>query len=107
MQLKSINLTVTYFKQGKEKIVSVSIILDYTTIPGEEDKNLKYKYKTVQGRKILGYYCKGIEVISEDFTFVYYYSTEAKVSFAEMFQSQSHQKMPDAFRSYFKSGEKP
>ena len=92
MQLKSINLTITYFKQGKEKIVSVSKILDYTTILGEEDKNLKYTYKTVQGRKILGYYCKGIEITIEEFTVVCYHTAEAKVSFAEMFQSQSHQK---------------
>lgn len=104
MDMKN-KLTVSTFGKGGKKMAMASKIPDYSK--ANEDKDLKYTYKTIPNKVILGYNCKGIQATNTKTVMVFYYTNEAKVSFSEMFKSQQNQGLSDVFASFFKSGEKP
>ena len=98
-------LMVSTFDRGAKKMGMASKIPDYT-IKGTT-KDSKYTYKTLPNKVILGFNCKGIQATNATSTMIFYYTTEAKVGFAEMFKSQQNQNLSTAFSSFFKAGEKP
>jgi hypothetical protein len=100
-------LTVTCFGNGKEKMASASKMPDYSEMAKKENEKSKFTYKTLQDKTFLGYKCKGIEATNAEYVMVFYFTTEAKVSFGDMFKNQKNQKMPDAFANYFKPDDKP
>ena len=104
MDTKS-QLMVTSFEKGTKKMAMASKIPDYSAV--NNPKNTKYTYKSLPSKVILGFTCKGIQATSPTSTMVFYYTSEAKVSFAEMFKSQQDQGMANAFKGFFKPGEKP
>jgi hypothetical protein len=97
-------LTVTCFGNGKEKMASASKISDYSEMVKKEKGKSIFTYKTLPDKTFLGYKCKGIEATNADYVMVFYFTTEAKVSFGDLFKNQN---MPDAFSSYFKPDDKP
>jgi hypothetical protein len=100
-------ITVTCFGNAKEKMASASKMADYVEMTQKEGGKSKFTYKTLPNKTFLGYNCKGIEAINEEYDMIFYYTNDAKVSFGELFKNQKNQKMPDAFSNYFKPGEKP
>lgn len=100
-------LTVTCFGNGKEKMASASKMSDYSEMVKKENEKSKFTYKTLPDKIFLGYKCKGIEATNAEYIMVFYFTTEAKVSFGDMFKNQNNQKMPDAFSNYFKPDDKP
>ncbi|RTY93957.1 DUF4412 domain-containing protein [Flavobacterium sp. GT3R68] len=99
-------IMITTFNQ-KVKMASASKMVDYTELAKNETENTKFTYKTLPNKTILGYNCKGMEATNNNYVMVFYYTNDAKVSFANMFQSQQNHKLPDAFKDFFKKGEKP
>lgn len=99
-------IMISTFNQN-EKMASASKMADYSELAKKETENTKFTYKTLPGKTILGYKCKGIEATNNEYVMVFYYTTDAKVSFANMFKSQQNQQMPNAFKDYFKKGENP
>ncbi|MCL9804870.1 DUF4412 domain-containing protein [Flavobacterium amniphilum] len=95
---------VTGFNQKGKKMAMVSKIPDYKD---QKTKQEKYTFKKLPNKVILGYNCKGIQATSTSSSMVFYYTTEAKVSFAELFKSQQNQGIPNVFNEVFKAGEKP
>lgn len=67
----------------------------------------KLAYKSVAGKTILGYKCKGMQATNEDMTITFYYTNDAKISFADMFKNQKNNSFPDAFKGFFKPTDKP
>lgn len=104
MDMKN-KLTISSFGKGSKKMAMASRIPDYTKT--NEEQNSKFTYKTLPNKTILGYNCKGVQATNSNSTMVFYYTNEAKVSFSEIFRSQQNQNTPDAFKSFFKPGEKP
>jgi hypothetical protein len=100
-------LTVTCFGNGKEKMASASKMHDYSEMAKKENEKSKFTYKTLPDKIFMGYKCKGIEATNAEYIMVFYFTTEAKVSFGDMFKNQKNQKMPDAFANYFKPDDKP
>ena len=100
-------LTVTCFDQNGEKVAMALRIPDYKGIVEKENKEADFSYRSLPDKIIMGYNCKGIEAVSDDYVVVFYYTNNAKVSFSDLFQSQQKRKTPDALQYYFKSGEKP
>lgn len=96
--------TVTSFNKKGKKTAMVSKIPNYTD---KSTKAEKYTYKKLPNKVILGYNCKGIQATNSTSTMVFYYTTEAKISFAEMFKTQQKQGIPNVFHEVFKPGEKP
>lgn len=105
MDMKN-KLTVTCFGDGKEKMASASKMPDYSEITKNESEKSKFTYKTLPNKTFLGYNCKGIQATNDEYDIVFYYTTETKVSFSDMFKNQKNSKMPDALAGYLKPGEK-
>lgn len=109
MDLKN-KLMITCFNKNNEKVASASKIPDYSEKTKREKDSIqeKFIYRPLPNKIFLGYNCKGIEATNAEFVMVFYYTNEAKISFADMFKSQQKQNAtPDAFKNYFKPGDKP
>lgn len=102
-------LMITTFEQEKQKVAMATKTPDYsgTTEKGNEKENEAFSYKTLPNKVIMGYNCKGIQAMSKDFTMVFYYTNEARVSFSDLFSAQQKQKNPAVLKDYFKPGDKP
>lgn len=97
-------IMISTFGDGDKKNAMASNLPDYSKLANEN--STKFTYKSVPGKEILGYKCKGMQAVNDKMTVTFYYTTSAKVSFAEMFQMGKNN-TPDVFKGYFKSGEKP
>jgi len=102
-------ITVTAFGKGAEKTAMASKMPEYEKSAEELDpKYTKFTYKALPNKVILGYNCKGVEASNASYIMKFYYATDAKVSFANVFNVQnSKNKLPDFFKNYFKPNEKP
>jgi hypothetical protein len=99
-------ISITTFKKGDSNMATASKLPDYAA--AAEKQNLsKFTYKSLPEKTILGYVCKGVEATNDDYVMVFYFTNDAPVNFADMFKSPQAQKMPDAFKNYFKPGDKP
>lgn len=99
-------ITVTCFGSGKDKMASASKMPDYAEMAKKESEKSKFIYKTLPNKTFLGYSCKGIQATNDEYDIIFYYTTDAKVSFGDMFKNQKNWKMPDAWSGYFKPDEK-
>lgn len=97
-------LMVTSFEKGGKKTAMASKMPDYAA---SGDKNSKYTYKKLPNKILNGFSCKGIQATNTSSSMIFYYTNEAKVSFAEMFKSQKNEGMANAFKDFFKPDEKP
>jgi hypothetical protein len=99
-------LSISTFKKGDSNMATASKLPDYAA--AAEKQNLsKFTDKSLPEKTILGYVCKGVEATNDDYVMVFYFTNDAPVNFADMFKSPQAQKMPDAFKNYFKPGDKP
>lgn len=99
-------MTVTAFGKGAQKMATATKMPDYAAAADKQNMS-KFNYKALPDKTILGYKCKGVEATNAEYVMQFYYTNDAPVNFADMFKSPQAQKMPDAFRNYFKPGEKP
>lgn len=99
-------ISVTAFGKGAQKMATANKMPDYSAMADKQNMS-KFTYKTLAGKTILGYKCKGVEATNPDYVMTFYYTNDAPVNFADMFKSPQAQKMPDAFKNFFKPGEKP
>ena len=83
----------------------VSKAPDYSKMT--DDKTKKMKYKAIPGKKILGFNCKGMQASNDEMEMIFYYTTEAKVSFTNIFKTNQNGGMPDVFKDLVKANEKP
>lgn len=97
-------IMVTSFGKGAKKMAMASKMQDYAATNSKEDK---FTYKSIPNKVILGFNCKGVQATNSKSTMIFYYTNDAKVSFSEMFKSQQNQGSPNAFKNFFKPGEKP
>lgn len=98
-------IVISTFGDGDKKNAMASSMPDYSNMNNSQDKKLSYK--SIPGKTILGYQCKGMQAANDEMTIVFYYTIQAKVSFAQMFQSGRGAQMPDVFKNYFKPNENP
>jgi hypothetical protein len=100
-------INVTSFGKGAQKMAMASKIPDYETTTQKQGSERKFTFKSLPEKTILGYKCKGVEATDADNTIVFYFTNDAPVNFAELFRSPVTSKMPNAFKSFFKPGDKP
>lgn len=100
------NIAVTGFGDGKDKMATASKMPDYSAMAKKEGEKSKYTIKTLPNKTFLGYNCKGIQMTNDEHDIICYYTSEAKVSFGDMFKNQKGWKMPDALVDYFKPEER-
>lgn len=98
-------ITITAFGKENKKTAMASKMIDYSKIDNKNQKKLTYK--PVTGKTILGYKCKGIQATNDDMIITFYFTNEAKVSFADMFKNQKNNSFPDAFKEFFKPTDRP
>jgi len=99
------NMSITTFGKDGKKIAMASKVPDYSKMADENTK--KMKYKAIPGKKILGFNCKGMQASNEDMEMVFYYTTETKVSFTNVFKTNQNGGFPDVFKDLLKPNEKP
>jgi hypothetical protein len=99
-------LSISTFRKGETNMATASKLPDYAAA-AEKQKFGAFTYKQLPEKTILGYVCKGVEATNEDYVMVFYFTNDAPVNFADMLKSPQTQKIPDAFRNYFKPGDKP
>lgn len=95
-------ITVSCFGNGKDKMASASKMPDYDEMAKKDNEKSKFTFKTLPDKTFLGYNCKGIQATNDEYDIIFYYTSEAKVSFGDMFKNQKNWKMPDALAGYFK-----
>lgn len=100
------NITVTCFGDGNQKMATASKMPDYTDLAKKESEKSKFTIKTLPNKTFLGYNCKGVQMTNEQYDIICYYTSEAKVSFGDMFKNQKNWKMPEELASYFKPEER-
>lgn len=100
------NITVTCFGDGKEKMATASKMPDYKDLAKKESEKSKYTIKTLPNKTFLGYNCKGVQMTNDQYDIICYYTSEAKVSFGDMFKNQKNWKVPEELASYFKPDER-
>jgi hypothetical protein len=98
-------MTITTFGKENKKMAMASKMTDYSKMT--DDKQKKLTYKSVTGKTILGYKCKGIQATNDDMVITFYFTNDAKVSFADMFKNQKKNSFPDAFKEFFKPTDRP
>jgi hypothetical protein len=99
-------LTITCFGDGKEKMASASKMPDYSEMVKKDGEHSKFTFKTLPNKTFLGYNCKGIQATNDEYDIIFYFTSEAKVSFGDLYRNQKNNKMPDVIANYFKPGEK-
>lgn len=100
-------INVTSFGKGAQKMAMASKIPDYETTTQKEGSDKKFTFKSLPEKTILGYKCKGVEATDAENTIVFYFTNDAPVNFSDLFKSPLTSKMPNAFKSFFKPGDKP
>lgn len=100
-------INVSSFGQGAQKMAMASKLPDYESTTQKEGSERKFTFKSLPEKTILGYKCKGVEATDQDYVMVFYFTNDAPVNFADLFKSPQAQKLPNAFKSYFKPGDKP
>jgi hypothetical protein len=98
-------ITISAFEKGTKKMAIASKLTE--NIPIKKTSQSKFTYKPLPNKVILGYNCKGIRAISPDYETITYYTTEAKVSFSGIFNSQQCKGVPNTLTGFFKLNEKP
>ncbi|RXR21275.1 hypothetical protein EQG63_04875 [Flavobacterium amnicola] len=99
------NISISTFGKDGKKMAMVSKVPDYSKMV--DDKTKKVKYKAIPSKKILGFNCKGMQATNDEMEMVLYYTTEAKVSFTNVFKMNQNGGMPDVFKDLVKPNEKP
>ncbi|MES2812442.1 MAG: hypothetical protein V4670_08235 [Bacteroidota bacterium] len=99
------NISITTFGKDGKKMAMASKTPDFTAMAN--DKANKMKYKAIPGKKILGFNCKGMQATNGEMEMIFYYTTESKVSFANIFKTKQNGGFPDIFKDILKPNEKP
>ncbi|MEC5165793.1 hypothetical protein RCH18_001526 [Flavobacterium sp. PL11] len=100
-------IMINAFYQEKVKMAMVSKIPDYSKMEDTRKEIDDYTYTTLPNKVIMGYNCKGIQAKNKEFEMVFYFTNEAKISFADLFKTQQNKTTPNALKNYFKPDEKP
>jgi hypothetical protein len=100
-------IMISCFGNGKEKTATASKMPDYSKAIDKQNASSPFTYKVLPNKTFLGYDCKGIEAVNDEYKMIFYYTNDAKVSFSDIFKSQKHSKIPDALTAYFKPDDKP
>lgn len=98
-------ISISTFKKGTKKIAMASILPD--NIPNKKTSQGKFTYQQLPNKMILGYNCKGVRAINANYETITYYTTEVKVDFSGIFNSQQCKEIPNGLTGFLKQNEKP
>lgn len=98
-------ITISAFEKRTKKMAIASKLTE--NIPIQKTNLSKFTYQLLPNKVILGYNCKGVRAISKDYETTSYYTTEAKVDFSGLFNSQQCKGIPNPLPGFFKPNEKP
>ncbi|WP_235982431.1 DUF4412 domain-containing protein [Gelidibacter maritimus] len=65
----------------------------------------QFTFETLPNKTINGYDCKGVKAINEEYEMIMYFTTEAEVSFDDIYKN-TKTKVPDALKDYFNPDDK-
>ena len=68
---------------------------------------LMFRSCLIPSKVIMGFNWKSIQAKSADFVMVFYYTSEVKVRFSDLFKTQQKQSNPNALKNYFKPVDNP
>ncbi|HSI70909.1 MAG TPA: DUF4412 domain-containing protein [Gillisia sp.] len=92
------NMNVMYLNSGESKMLMATRIPEPTSgdLAKQEDYNEDFNFKKIGDKKILGYNCTGFQGENKDTVFTFYITTEADISFNDIYKSNNSQ-LPKGF----------
>ncbi|WP_188438789.1 DUF4412 domain-containing protein [Planktosalinus lacus] len=97
------NTNYMFMNSGGTKIATATSLNGNDIINSANDEN-DYTITDLPPKKILGYNCLGKQMENDEYLIKMYYTTEADVSFNDVFKSSNDQ-IPDAMKAHFNSDE--
>lgn len=82
------NLSVIFMKNDGNNLVSATKINNTEIVEGASDVNFEmedYKITEIEGKKILGYNCKGYVIENNEYKFTMFTTFDAPVNFADVY----------------------
>lgn len=93
------------FLDSKDTKICTATSLDISEEIDDEINDLSdYTITNLPNKTYLGFDCPGIQMENEDYVFIMYYTTEAEVSFNDVFKTDPD-RIPVALRSHFKDNQ--
>lgn len=97
------NTNYMFMNSGGNKIATATSLSGNDLINSSNNEE-EYTITDLPSKTILGYHCLGKQMENEDYLIKMYYTTEAKVSFNEVFSTANDQ-IPDAMKAHFNSAD--
>lgn len=97
------NTNYMFMNSGGNKIATATSLNGNDIINSSNNEN-DYTITDLPPKTILGYKCLGKQMENEEYLIKMYYTTEADVSFNDVFKSSNDQ-IPDAMKAHFNSAE--
>jgi len=98
-------ITITFIKSDKNSMAMASSMPDDLDFEDTNDKAGDFNYEILPDKKIMGYTCKGVKATSEDYEMTMYFTTEAPVSFNDIYKNKQSN-IPEGLKKYFKENER-
>jgi hypothetical protein len=99
------NITYMFIESGDSKICTATS-LDVSDEVDDEINNLEnYTLTSLPNKTFLGFDCEGVQMEDDDYVFIMYYTSEAEVSFNDVFKSDPD-RIPPALKSHFENNQK-
>ena len=98
-------ISLTFIKSDKSSMAMASSMPDDIDFEEAADKAGDFKYEMLPNKKIMGYNCKGVKATSEDYEMTMYFTTEAPVSFNDIYKNKQSN-IPEGLKKYFKDNER-
>ncbi len=101
------NINVIYMNSEGNKMLMATKIPEPSEVDlaGDEKYNEEMSYKKIGDKKILGYNCTGFQGENKDHVFTFYMTTEADISFNDIYKSNNTQ-LPKGFdEEWIKDGQ--
>lgn len=97
---------ITYmFMESKDSKICTATSLDVSEELDDEFNDLEgYTITNLPNKTFLGYDCQGMQMESDDYVIIMYFTNEAPVSFNDVFKSDPD-RIPPALRSHFKDNQ--
>lgn len=98
------NINYMFLDSKDTKICTATSLETEGEIDDELNELNDYNITTLPNKPFLGFDCPGIQMENDDYVFIMYYTSEAEVSFNDVFKTDPD-RIPVALRSHFKDNE--
>jgi len=97
------NVMAMFMQSSQNPMVLANRMPD--NLDTEDPEAESFQFETLADKEIMGYTCKGIKATSDRYEIIMYFTTDAPVSFSDLYKKQ-HKNIPTGLASYFDEDDK-